>query len=136
MNTILAIVIISLCLWIFIERRKNRHFKKQFRKGTYWIQYYPFCSYDLANKIYKLNSCEVVQQISMAEEVNADIESTEYKAVTSDTFHGAFYKMVLKRSDDKVTGSELAGYEIIYTAELISQAQSLGVSIVAIDEIV
>jgi hypothetical protein len=44
--------------------------------------------------------------------------------------------MVLKRSDDKVTGSELAGYEIIYTAELISQAQSLGVSIVAIDEIV
>ncbi len=134
MNTILAFVIIFLCLWIFIERRKNRHFKKQFRKGTYWIQYYPFCAYDLAQKLYKLNTCEMIQQKSMAEEVNTDTESTEYQAVVSHTFEGSFYKMQLKRSDEKVTGSEIAGYEIIYTAELISHAQSLGVSIVAIDE--
>lgn len=136
MNTILGFAILSLALWVFIERRKNRHFKKQFRKGTYWMQYYPFCSYDLATKLHTLNNCEAIQIKAMADEVSLDFESPTFSAVSTKTFDASFIKMELKRSDGNTIRTELAGYELIYTSELVHQAKSLGVRILSIDEIV
>lgn len=132
MNVFLGFAVLFLSIWIFIERRANRHLKKQFKEGTYWIQYIPFHSYDIVQKLYKLNTMEKIQLETMVDEINVDLDNPKYNAVISKTGDFNFIKISVKAQDGVIEQNDIAGYNTIYTAELIAQAQSGGIKLVSV----